>query len=202
MTYFKLRLRPIIGLFLALLLLLVVGLLSGCIGGTRLLCLRGDVLGGTCQDPKPVQQSPLAIQAIQTQTFDASKHEVFDASMMTLEDIGLFVTTANYDSGIITTTYTATLRDYDYRSIEATITVTLLSENRSQIRINLIRDALVHKIYCVEYAYEDNGRIGECLDERIDNIPESQQVLIPALYQGLFNRIQVNLSTLETLATS
>ncbi|MCK4608665.1 MAG: hypothetical protein KAT71_04210, partial [Gammaproteobacteria bacterium] len=71
---------------LAILLLLLLGCLSGC---------------GPTPPPKPKLNS-LQIEAMQTQEFNAPKRKTFDAVMTVLQNDGYVIQAANYDTGFIT----------------------------------------------------------------------------------------------------
>ncbi len=69
-----------------ILLTLILGCLTGC---------------GPTPPPKPELNS-LQIQAMQTQQFNASKRNTFNAVMTVLQNEGYVIQAANYDTGFIT----------------------------------------------------------------------------------------------------
>lgn len=199
----NLRLKSLKSINLILLLIFIAGLLSACMMSTR-----------------PVARSPLEMQSIQTRVFDAPKREVFNATITTLQDVGFLVKTAEYNSGFITANYNFTLRDYSYRSIDPSVTVIPLDENRSQVRINLIRELILRdvkerciarsgngswNISLLSLSVESNDPVpvddDDCpeVEKYVEYRLETVQETDPALYEGLYQRIQQNLFSEGTL---
>ena len=55
-----------------------------------------------CAAPPKVLQSQMEIQAYQSKEFEATKRQVFDATLSVLQDTGFIIESADYDSGFLT----------------------------------------------------------------------------------------------------
>lgn len=66
------------------------------------ICLFGIALVGCAEQPVKAPMTPLQIQAIQTQQFDANTRAAFNAVMLTLQNNGYTVQSANFKTGFIT----------------------------------------------------------------------------------------------------
>lgn len=152
---------------------MVKSLLKPCIAIIFTLYLAG------CVPVQQTQLTPLAVQSLQTGTYDGvSKRDLFNASVTTLQDLGYIVDSADFDTGFVTAHNLTPFSDRRFGDTRITLFVTETSDEDSRVRINIEKSreiATFNRAQPTQVVYS--------------------AVLEPDIYQTLFSRIGQNVLT-------
>ena len=96
-----------------------------------------------CAAPPKVSQSQRELQAYQSKEFEASKRQLFDATLSVLQDSGFIIRSADYETGFLTGKGTSDSRFHLWwgtmnKSVEMTAFIEQRTSSMARVRINII----------------------------------------------------------------
>lgn len=106
-------------------------------------CVFLIVLGLSTSLASALPESPLAIQSLQTRSYEQyDKRQLFNASVMTLQDMGFIVEQSDFNGGFISA-----------RNGGVLTTVTVVQANDDSVRVRINSNANVDNVSTYQYFF-------------------------------------------------